>query len=65
VSKPWWQSKKVWGTLLAAAIRIFGQHWGLDAEASSGAALMLLGGVSVEGIIDAAAAFGKAWKGIP
>lgn len=61
--KPWWKQKKVWGTVLAACLRLWGQKLGVDAEAASGAALMILGGVSVEGVVDAVGAFGKSWKG--
>lgn len=61
--KRWWQSKKVWGTIIGALLMGFGEKWGMDPEAASNAAYMFLGGVSVEGIIDAASAFGRAWRG--
>jgi len=60
--KKWWQSRKVWGTIAAAVIRMFGPRWGLDAETASDTALVLLGGASIEGIIDAVSAFGASWK---
>lgn len=60
--KRWTQSRKVWGTILAAAIRLFGNRLGVDSETASDAALLMLGGVGVEGIIDAVSAFGRAWK---
>jgi len=41
--KKWWQSRKVWGTIAAAVIRMFGPRWGLDAETASDTALVLLG----------------------
>jgi hypothetical protein len=63
--QPWWRSRKVWGTLLAASIRLWGHKIGLDPEAASDAALLLLGGVGVEGVIDAVSAFGAAWKRTP
>jgi len=61
--KKWYQSKKVWGTLLGALCLGFGEKWGIDPEASSRMAWALFGGVSVEGIIDAAHSFASAWKG--
>lgn len=63
--RKWWQSKKVWGTILGTALLVFGDKWGLDPETASRAAWVMFGGVSVEGIIDAASAFGREWKGTP
>ena len=62
MQKRWWQSRKVWGTVVAALIRLFAHKWGIDAETASSTALIVLGGVSVEGIIDAASAFGRNFK---
>lgn len=63
--KRWWQKKKVWGTIIAVLLRVYGSRFGIDPEAASAGALILMGGVSAEGIIDAASAFGRAWKGTP
>lgn len=60
--KPWWKSKKVWGTVLALALRIWGNRLGVDVDAAVQGAYILLGGVAVEGVIDAASAFSVAWK---
>jgi len=61
--KRWWQSKKVWGTILACLLRVYGGRFGIDVDAASAGALILLGGVSTEGVIDAASAFARSWKG--
>ena len=58
----WWKSKKVWGTIIGAIVRIQGPKWGWDVDAVSAASTMIFGGVAVEGIIDAASAFATAWK---
>jgi len=63
MNKRWWKSKKVWGTIIGAGLLVFGDRLGLDPETTSRAAWMMFGGVSVEGIVDAVAAFGREWKG--
>lgn len=50
--KPWWKSKKVWGILLAVALRLFGQKLGLDPEAAGDASNCFLVGVGAEGFAD-------------
>lgn len=62
MAKKWWQKKKVWGTIIAMLLRLFGHKWGIDAETASDAALIIMGGVSVEGVIDAVSAFRMNWK---
>lgn len=55
--KKWWQSKKVWGTILSCATLIIGAREGWDLETTRAVAWSLMGGVTVEGVIDAFAAF--------
>jgi hypothetical protein len=51
--KPWWRRTKLWGTLLAATVRLYAPRFGYDVETAREAALLIMGGVGVEGLNDA------------
>lgn len=53
----WSGKKKIIGTLLAAAVQIYGMKNGWDAEVRNAASLMFMTGVTMEGIIDVASMF--------
>lgn len=57
--KKWWQSKKVWGTVLAVATLVVGAREGWDPEVTHSIAYCFMGGVTVEGVIDALSAYSK------
>lgn len=63
--KVWWKGRKLWGTILAALVRLYAPRYGFDAEAAEAAALLLIGGVTAEALIDAASAFGRSFRGEP
>lgn len=57
MQRAWWRSKKVWGTILAAVTLGVGAHEGWDAATTLQVAACFMGGVTVEGVIDAVAAY--------
>jgi hypothetical protein len=59
VLRSWYKSKKFWGTFLACVLRLVGGHNGWDMDVIEGASNILFGGVVVEGVVDAAAAFAR------
>ena len=58
--KPWWRSKKVWGVIGATLIGLFAPGLGVAWTQTLSVMLALGTGVVVEGVIDAASAYGKA-----
>lgn len=60
-----WRSRKLWGTIAAALLRLFAPKLGVDADAAEGAALLMIGGVGIEGVIDAVGAFARDFKRAP
>jgi hypothetical protein len=57
MNKQWWQKKKVWGTILSCAVYLIGAREGWEPETTHGIAGCLMGGVTIEGVIDALALF--------
>lgn len=59
VMRQWWKSKKVWGTILSAGIILLGHREGWDPSVTRDVAFCLMGGVTVEGVIDAFSAYSR------
>jgi hypothetical protein len=60
--KPWFKSKKVWGVIGATLIGLFAPQLGIAWTQTLSVMLALGTGVVVEGVIDAASAYGDAAK---
>lgn len=56
-----WMSgkKKIFGTLLAVAVMLVGNHNGWEPSLTRDISLILMGGVTVEGLVDIASMFKK------
>lgn len=57
--KPWFKSKKVWGVIGATLIGLFAPQLGIAWTQTLSVMLALGTGVVVEGVIDAASAYGS------
>lgn len=51
--------KKIIGMLLAAAVQVYGMRNGWDSDVRNSVSMIFMGGVTVEGVIDALALFRK------
>ena len=60
--KPWYRSKKVWGIIGATCIGLFAPGLGVPLTQALSVMLALGTGVVVEGVIDAASAYGTATR---
>lgn len=61
--KPWFKSKKVWGIIGATLVGLFAPQLGVAWAQTLTVVIALGTGVVVEGVVDAASAYGNAARG--